>query len=86
MIDPRNPDSIAAALESANEARRKELVCAWTYDPDYYSWDTACGDKFIFDEEGPAENHHRFCPHCGKTIAVTPYEAPAEEADDDGDE
>lgn len=57
--------------------------CTWTYDDHHYAWDTACGDKFLFDLDGPAENHYRFCPACGGKIAVTPYEAPAEEANSD---
>ena len=58
-------------------------TCAWTFDHTEGAWDTTCGDKFIFDVDGPDENHYRFCPACGGKIAVTPYEAPAEEADSD---
>lgn len=60
-----------------------DTTCRWTYDPDTDSWDTACDEKFLFDVDGPDENRYQFCPQCGGKIELTPYEAPAQEADDD---
>lgn len=42
-------------------------ICTWMLDPDpdCESWDTSCGEKFVFMEGGPAENHVRFCCYCG---------------------
>lgn len=42
-------------------------MCRWTEDSDG-NWDTGCGQKHTFMEAGPVENHHAYCPYCGKRI------------------
>jgi hypothetical protein len=42
--------------------------CVWTNDPDDDSWDTACGEKFVFNDGTPIENDFYFCPYCGKHL------------------
>lgn len=52
--------------------------CCWTLDADECgdSWDTACGEKYMFIEGGPVENKMRFCPYCAKGITeVIPVES-----------
>ena len=51
---------------------KKPERCEWTEDFDG-NWDTACGDKHVFFDGTPAENHHRFCPYCGKPIKAVLY-------------
>lgn len=41
--------------------------CLWTEDLDG-AWDTACDNRFEFNEGGPEENDFAFCPYCGKEI------------------
>jgi hypothetical protein len=47
---------------------RGDLPCRWRQDADSGSWDTDCGGKFEFIDDGPAENKMRFCPYCGKPL------------------
>lgn len=44
--------------------------CTWTLDDDYDgpSWDTACGEKFVFIDGGPMDNRVRYCPYCGEAL------------------
>ena len=43
--------------------------CEWFEDdPDYGVWQTACGNAFCFEADGPAENEFKFCPYCGGTL------------------
>lgn len=42
-----------------------KLPCRWTHDDDNGIWNTACGEAHLFEDGGPAENEHRFCPYCG---------------------
>ena len=42
--------------------------CLWTNDPDDDSWDTECGEKFVFNEGTPIENDFHFCPYCGNHL------------------
>ena len=45
--------------------------CTWKQDEDYGdSWATKCCEMFVLNDGGPAENKMRFCPFCGKPIAV----------------
>jgi hypothetical protein len=44
--------------------------CAWTYDEHSYSWDSACGEKWTFMEDGLEENNVRYCHGCGHPVAI----------------
>ena len=43
-------------------------TCAWTNDADAYAWDTACGEKWLFNVGGPSDNRVRFCHGCGRKV------------------
>lgn len=45
--------------------KTKPLQCVWTYDPDGYSWGTACKNAFYIDDGTPEENSMKFCCFCG---------------------
>ena len=66
---------------AAFEALEKGLPCAWTYDADTCSWDTACGHKHIFSEDGPFENMHQYCPYCGARLMDMSEDEPAEKTE-----
>lgn len=46
--------------------------CKWNQD-DSGSWDTSCGQRFVFESDGPAENHFVFCYHCGKPLVPVEF-------------
>ena len=37
--------------------------CHWRQDED--AWTTGCGQLFVLNDGTPADNHMRFCYHCG---------------------
>jgi hypothetical protein len=41
--------------------------CTWTEDDDG-NWETSCQNMYIFIEDGPKENQHKYCPYCGRWI------------------
>lgn len=48
-------------------------VCTWTCTDHPYegvTWDSTCGVKYCFTEDGPEENGHKFCHSCGKPMSV----------------
>jgi len=47
-----------------DEEMKTVHICRWQEDPWDGSWDTACGQKFVFTTDGPVENGMRFCPYC----------------------
>lgn len=59
--------ALAEALEW--ERRVEPQCCTWTEDGDGV-WETACGEAYCFTDGGPRENRSRFCPYCGKPLAV----------------
>lgn len=51
-------------------ARRKNAPdsrCDWTVDEDGV-WQTGCEHAFQFNDDGPKENHFKFCPYCGSHL------------------
>lgn len=70
----------AEALRQSQEARQ----CTWRFDDGYdgESWDTSCGEKFVFIDGGPIQNSLRFCCYCGgQMIEARP--APVEDPDEE---
>jgi hypothetical protein len=67
-------DVIAAAIAAHDAlldiAEAVDGQCEWTYDDDSYSWDTSCGAKWCFTDDGPVENGVKFCHCCGKRVAL----------------
>lgn len=55
-------------LDAVRQARRK--TCVWSLDDatDSSLWETDCGQAFQFNDEGPEENHFRFCYYCGNPL------------------
>ena len=50
-------------------------ACVWTEDRETHEvFDTTCGNRFEFNDQGPDENDFKFCPYCGKRLAAV-YEA-----------
>lgn len=43
---------------------KRNRKCVWSVDDDG-SWDTGCGNKAIWEDDG---NHPAFCPWCGGTV------------------
>lgn len=68
-----------AAIHAITAALRAAPECAWTYDTSTDSWDSACGEKWQFNDGGPAENNCRFCQGCGGRVAARPQEASDEQ-------
>lgn len=44
-------------------------ACEWKIDDDGI-WQTGCGEFFVFEADGPAENDFHFCPFCGQKLNV----------------
>lgn len=42
-------------------------MCKWTYDNEYGSHDTECGEGIIWND-GEIPIDIKFCPYCGKKI------------------
>ncbi len=62
-------------MSEANETNQtnpenSKGVCEWEYDEGDCSWNTDCGGKWTFIDDGPEENHTKFCMYCGKPIKV----------------
>jgi len=60
---------IKELLQTVNQ-QPQQSICRWTLDDIDGKWDTECGEAHIFEADGPVENNHRFCPYCGKQLAV----------------
>lgn len=61
-----------AALEAAQRPD-----CRWIADGDgceIEAYDTSCGERFAFNEGGPADNKAAFCQYCGGKLIEVPVE------------
>lgn len=52
--------------------------CTWHCEEDINNWHSDCGYQFQFTEDGPEENGVKFCPKCGKSVAVSETEGTEE--------
>ena len=52
--------------------------CGWSRDEWSESWFSGCGAEWIFPDGGPAENDMKFCPSCGKPVAIATLAALAQ--------
>lgn len=52
--------------------------CTWHCEEDINNWHSDCGYQFQFMEDGPEENGVKFCPKCGKSVAVSATEGTGE--------
>lgn len=55
-------------LDKADELAELRQPCVWTYDDVHDKWDTACGEAFQIECDGPAENGMKFCCYCQHPI------------------
>lgn len=67
QLDIENAN-LRAAQAQAELAAIKSATCAWTHDLDEDTWDSACGERWMFYDGGPRENNVRFCHGCGKRV------------------
>lgn len=44
--------------------------CQWTFDESQYSWNSACGEEWLFTDGGPVENRVKFCQGCGGAVKL----------------
>jgi hypothetical protein len=58
---------VGMALYSGAQAAVPE--CVWEQDTDEDSWDTSCGAKWQFIDDGPEENNVHYCHQCGGKVA-----------------
>ena len=64
-------DEWREALTSPSEdSGPAPATCAWeeVMEGEYTTWESACGQKFTFNSDGPADNDFTFCHGCGKRI------------------
>lgn len=47
--------------------------CRWTEDSNGV-FETACGEAFQCEADGPQENGFKFCVYCGGRLVTVPYE------------
>lgn len=59
-----------AEKAEAELAAIKSATCAWTHDLGEDTWDSVCGERWMFDDGGPRENNVRFCHGCGKRVRL----------------
>lgn len=52
--------------------------CTWTFSNYDDHWSGTCGVEWIFPDGGPEENGVKFCPKCGKSVAVSATEGAEE--------
>lgn len=52
--------------------------CTWTFSNYDEHWTGTCGVEWIFPDGGPKENGVKFCPKCGKSVAVSATEGTEE--------
>ncbi|WP_321814615.1 MULTISPECIES: hypothetical protein [unclassified Paraburkholderia] len=52
--------------------------CEWTYDDVDFKWDSACGESWVFNDDGPVENKVRFCHGCGGRVTIAARKAEIE--------
>jgi hypothetical protein len=65
--------AVAKRFTERDELRKSvtaQATCEWTpdNDPDWNTWTSACGETWVFEVEGPAENDMQFCPFCGRLL------------------
>ena len=80
--DSSVPALAAAPIDPDSELYRKLAQCRWSQD-DEGSYDTDCGEKFTFIDDGP--DGMKFCCYCGKPLIDVPWveEAEPDWTDDD---
>lgn len=52
--------------------------CTWSFSSYDDHWSGTCGAEWVFNDGGPEENGVKFCPKCGKSVAVSAMEGTEE--------
>ncbi|MDU3360809.1 MAG: hypothetical protein E7E35_24815 [Klebsiella sp.] len=52
--------------------------CTWTFSLYDEHWSGTCGAEWVFNDGGPEDNGVKFCPKCGKSVAVSATEGTEE--------
>ncbi|QIL68911.1 hypothetical protein G7048_19095 [Diaphorobacter sp. HDW4B] len=50
------------------QLRESKPQCEWTYNDDYFHWQTSCGHAHLFGDGGIHDNKYSHCPYCGGGI------------------
>lgn len=73
---------VAKAGEQQNAPQNiPEIIpdsCTWTFSNYDDHWSGTCGAEWVFNDGGPEENGVKFCPKCGKSVAVSSTEGTEE--------
>lgn len=69
-----------ATQRQSEVAEPKDAVCTWSENGDG-AWDTGCGQCFVLNDGGPADNDMRFCCYCGKTLVQWEYQESAHDGE-----
>lgn len=48
--------------------------CTWSFSSYDDHWSGTCGAEWVFNDGGPEENGVKFCPKCGKSVAISATE------------
>ena len=66
FTEPGMPEDLLAEFKAglANSIH----ACTWQYGA--FSWHTACGQEWVFNDGTPEQNGMRFCHSCGKPLVV----------------
>jgi hypothetical protein len=52
--------------------QEKPSQCTWTENSDG-TWETTCGNAWIFLAGTPSDNQVRWCPYCGRVLHEVRY-------------
>ena len=71
----QSESEVNAVLEQARKSTQAQagavpLTCEWTHDENDGFWESACGEAWLFNYGGPADNNVRFCQGCGKPLRI----------------
>ncbi len=50
------------------QLRKSKPQCEWTYNDEYFHWQTSCGNAHQFGDGGIHDNKYSHCPYCGGGI------------------
>jgi len=64
-------DALHAECDRLTSLVGHDNHCSWHVEEDGCDiWQTGCGNAFVFNCDGPAENGFEFCPYCGGEIRM----------------
>lgn len=78
---PKSPAERKAPQPQNAQQNIPEIIpesCTWTFSNYDDHWSGTCGAEWVFNDGGPEENGVKFCPKCGKSVAVSAMEGTEE--------